>query len=77
LARSSGTKARVGPGRYTRSQTELLVLAERGMLPLLQNDQPRSTGSGAGPIRRLQVFERLSPGPRIELSARRAAKGWI
>jgi len=75
-------KAGLGQGHYWRSNTEHLVFGVRGSLPPLDRgvrnwfEAPRTTHS-AKPEIAMDLIERVSPGPRIELFARRPARpGW-
>lgn len=77
-------ESRIGVGRWLRPVTEILVLSVKGSLPLL--DQTNLAGFVAYPVGEHSVkpieltwfVERLSPGPRIELFARRSKprEGW-
>lgn len=74
-------KRSMGTGRWIRGQTEVLVLAVRGNLPLLARDQAGWFDAKRGrhsekPEKAYALIERLSPGPRIELFARGERKGW-
>jgi N6-adenosine-specific RNA methylase IME4 len=72
----------IGTGRWIRSQSEILILAKRGKLSLLESDQGgvvrsrRTKNHSAKPPEFYGIIERLSAGPRIELFARNARKGW-
>lgn len=76
-------KPGLGVGRWLRPSTEILVLGVRGAPPrsLLRNNQrghleaPRK-GHSRKPDAFYDLIESLSPGPRIELFARRAREGW-
>ncbi len=74
-------KPGLGVGRWLRPSTEVLILAERGGLKLLRQNQrghvdaPRM-GHSVKPPYFYELIESLSPGPRIELFARRPHKGW-
>lgn len=72
-------------GRYLRGTTEHCILAVRGALPALVHDLPSAFVHSARWPGRLhsekppdihQWAERLSPGPRLELFARRVRPGW-
>jgi N6-adenosine-specific RNA methylase IME4 len=73
----------VGQGRYTRGCTEHLVLATRGKAAgLVQAHSvpnvfiaPRTRHSEK-PEESYRIIERVSPGPRLELFARRKREGW-
>ena len=72
----------MGPGRYLRKQTEVLCLGVTHKMRLLTKDQidivhePRSQNHSEKPERFRKIIERMSPGPRIELFARKEALGW-
>lgn len=78
VARSS---VQIGLGQYARGSHELLLLAARGdaMLP---DDPPSSvifaprTQHSRKPDESYALIERVSPGPRLEMFARRARPGW-
>jgi N6-adenosine-specific RNA methylase IME4 len=68
-------------GNYLRHQTEHLLFGTRGRLPI----QFRSQGTwfyaplqdhSHKPKEQYAIIERCSPGPRIELFARRRQPGW-
>ena len=74
-------KPRLGLGRYLRNQTEHLLLGVRGKAPI------RFRGQGSWlyapvqahshkPEEAYAVIERCSPGPYLELFARRKRPGW-
>jgi len=74
-------KPRLGLGRYLRNQTEHLLLGVRGKAPI------RFRGQGSWlyapvqehshkPEEAYAVIERCSPGPDLELFARRKRPGW-
>ena len=71
----------LGVGFWMRPSTEPLVLAVKGNLPLLRNDQrghleePRGRHSEK-PAVFAELIEGLSPDLRIELFARKARAGW-
>ncbi len=74
-------KHRTGLGVWLRSQSEVCVLAVRGHLPLLVRDQSsvlhaRRDSHSRKPSEGYEVFERCSPGPRIELFARDVPQRW-
>jgi N6-adenosine-specific RNA methylase IME4 len=74
-------KPSIGLGNYFRGATEQILFGVRGSLPLLVRDQatyftaPRS-GHSVKPPEFYQIVERCSPGPWIEMFARRQRKGW-
>jgi N6-adenosine-specific RNA methylase IME4 len=74
-------KPRFGLGQYLRSQTEHLLLGVRGRAPM----RFRSQGSwfyapvqdhSHKPEEQYAIVERCSPGPYLELFARRPRPGW-
>ena len=74
-------KPRFGLGTYLRSQTEHLLLGTRGRAPI----QFRAQGSwfyapvqehSHKPEEQYAIIERCSPGPYLELFARRPRLGW-
>ena len=74
-------KPRFGLGAYLRNQTEHLLLGVRGKAPI----QFRSQGSwfyapvqdhSHKPEEQYAIIERCSPGPYLELFARRKRPGW-
>jgi N6-adenosine-specific RNA methylase IME4 len=74
-------KPRYGLGQYLRNQTEHLLLGVRGRAPVLFRGQgtwlyaPLQEHSHK-PEEQYAVIERCSPGPYLELFARRARPGW-
>jgi len=75
------TKPQLGMGNYWRNSHELLLLGIRGRLPFLANTQrswvvaPRTKHS-TKPDSIRAIVEQVSPGPRLELFARRTTPGW-
>lgn len=72
---------RMGLGRLLRKDTELIILATRGEVPILVNDARDwiETAPGAHsekPPEARALVERCSPGPRIEIFARSVPAGW-
>jgi N6-adenosine-specific RNA methylase IME4 len=74
-------KPRFGLGKYLRNQTEHLLLGVRGRAPI----RFRSQGSwfyapvqehSHKPEEQYAIIERCSPGPYLELFARRRQPGW-
>lgn len=74
-------KPRLGLGVYLRNQTEHLLLGVRGRAPI----QFRAQGSwfyaplqehSHKPEEQYAIIERCSPGPYLELFARRRRAGW-
>jgi N6-adenosine-specific RNA methylase IME4 len=74
-------KPRFGRGWYLRNQTEHLLLGTRGNAPLLFAGQgtwfyaPLQEHSHK-PEEQYAIIERCSPGPYLELFARRRRPGW-
>ena len=73
-------KPSIGLGTWWRYQTEHLIHARRGTLPTnpgLSNvfEAPRSRHS-AKPTEAYELIERASPGPYLELFARRQRRRW-
>jgi N6-adenosine-specific RNA methylase IME4 len=68
-------------GHWFRHTSEHLIFAVRGKAPALRKDlgatffAPRGRHS-AKPDRLQALAELMSPGPRLELFARRARDGW-
>jgi N6-adenosine-specific RNA methylase IME4 len=82
-------KPNFGLGRFPRPQHEPLLVCRRGRLPFAVNDagsvqrwnQSHAKTNGgkvhsAKPDGALDLIERASPGPYLELFARRARFGW-
>jgi len=82
-------KPNFGLGKFPRPQHEILLVCRRGSLPFALNDvgsvqrwqQPRGKGNqgkthSAKPDGALDLIEQASPGPYVELFARRARFGW-
>lgn len=74
-------KPRFGLGNYLRNQTEHLLLGTRGRAPIQFRSQPsffyapRQEHSHK-PEEAKAIIERCSPGPYLELFARRRRPGW-
>jgi len=72
----------IGPGRWLRNQTEVLIFATKGKLDRMRNDLPgyfekqREQKHSRKPVEMYEIIESFSPGPRIELFAREERKGW-
>lgn len=73
----------LGVGNFIRSRTEVLILAisRNGNVPLLSDsvDQVIASRRGAHsekPEAAYELLEKVSPGPMIELFARRRRSGW-
>jgi N6-adenosine-specific RNA methylase IME4 len=82
-------KPSFGLGKFPRPQHEIMLVCRRGTLPFALNNegsvqgwkQPRGKGNGgkihsAKPDGSYDLIERASPGPYLELFARRARFGW-
>lgn len=75
-------KDRIGLGQYFRGQTEHVLFGVRGFCPI-PPDQRLSTLIAARrgrhsekPTRFYEIVEQVSPGPRLEMFARRRRVGW-
>jgi N6-adenosine-specific RNA methylase IME4 len=74
-------KPRFGLGQYLRNQTEHLLLGSKGKAPVLFRGQgtwfyaPVQEHSHK-PEEQYAIIERCSPGPYLELFARRKRPGW-
>lgn len=74
-------KPHYGMGQYLRTQTEHLLLGVRGRAPMQFRGQgswfyaPRQ-GHSYKPQEQYAIIERCSPGPYLELFARRRQPGW-
>jgi len=74
-------KPRFGLGHYLRNQTEHLLLGVRGRAPVLFKGQGTWTYAplqehSHKPEEQYAIIERCSPGPYLELFARRKRPGW-
>jgi N6-adenosine-specific RNA methylase IME4 len=71
----------IGLGYYFRNTTEHVIFAVRGSLPVILKNlpthftAPRMTHSEK-PDALLNIAERMSPGPYLEMFARRRRDGW-
>jgi N6-adenosine-specific RNA methylase IME4 len=74
-------KPQMGMGNYWRVSHEFCLLGVRGSAPFASRSEmswsewPRGKHS-AKPERMYEAIERVSPGPRVELFARREREGW-
>jgi N6-adenosine-specific RNA methylase IME4 len=74
-------KPSIGCGHYFRSRTEHVLFGRRGRLPTLRNDQgnvieaPRGRHSEKPEVF-YELVERSSPGPYLDMFARRLRPGW-
>lgn len=71
----------IGLGQYLRGAHELCLFAVRGRLPAMARDQPSAFLARRGahsekPSKAFEIIEAVSPGPRLELFARRPRPGW-
>lgn len=75
-------KPSIGMGNYFRGSSEQILFGVRGSLPLLRNDvgtwfQAKRQGKhSTKPEEFYQLVESCSPGPWLELFARKERKGW-
>jgi len=74
-------KPYMGLGVYLRNCTEQLIFATRGKAPILVRNQPNwlfaiRQGHSHKPEEIYSIIERCSPGPYVELFARRKRSGW-
>lgn len=74
-------KPQIGTGNYFRNATEHVLFALRGRLPTQANDVPTwfvadRTRHSAKPERFYDLVERSSPGPYLDMFARRRRLGW-
>jgi N6-adenosine-specific RNA methylase IME4 len=76
-------KPSIGMGNYYRGQTEHVLFGVRGSLPLLRQDvgtalaAPRPAGHSTKPDEFYELIETCSPGPWMDIFARRERPGWI
>lgn len=76
-----GHGPRLGVGHYLRNATEHMLFAVRGRLRPLRRDVPTWFLAPVGrhsekPEAAYAIIEAVSPGPRLELFARRRRNGW-
>ena len=74
-------KARMGLGVYLRNATEHVLLGTKGKAPVRCNVQPNwgffpTQDHSHKPEELHKIIERVSPGPYLELFARRHQPGW-
>lgn len=74
-------KMRMGLGNYLRNMTEHVLLGTRGKAPVRFNSQPTwlcapVQDHSHKPEELYPIIERVSPGPYLELFARRRQHGW-
>lgn len=89
LGRGGAQRPRIGGGHHVRLAHEFVLIGERGGHTGLVRDVPsvvfapapaarpgQRRAHSAKPDEFMRIFERLAPGPRIELFARRPLEGW-
>lgn len=74
-------KPRLGLGNYLRNATEHIIFGVRGKAPVLYKAQPNwgffpVQEHSHKPEEQYSVIQRVSPGPYLELFARRRQPGW-
>lgn len=74
-------KPQIGMGNYFRNNTEHVLFAIKGKLPTLRNNCPTAftanrTNHSAKPESFYDLVETSSPGPWLEMFARRRRFGW-
>jgi len=74
-------KPHFGLGQYLRGQHELLLFGVRGKLPSATRSKStvvraEKRGHSVKPDEVYEVIEAVSPGPRLEMFARRRREGW-
>ena len=74
-------KPQIGMGNYFRNSTEHVLFGLRGKLPTLANNVPTwfladRTRHSAKPESFYDLVEKSSPGPHMEMFARRRRMGW-
>ena len=74
-------KPQMGMGNYWRVSHEVLLLGVKGHLPFARKDQKSWQEWNRGrhsekPAEMYNIIERVSPGPYLELFARRQRPGW-
>jgi N6-adenosine-specific RNA methylase IME4 len=76
-------KPSIGMGSYFRGSTEHVLFGVRGSVPLLGRNQgthftaPRPAAHSGKPPEFYELVDRRSPGPWLEMFARRERAGWI
>lgn len=71
----------IGLGYYFRGETEHVIFGVRGRAPIASRSERNHFAAGKGrhsekPARFYEMVERVSPGPYLELFARRRRYGW-
>lgn len=74
-------KPRIGLGVYLRNSTEHVLLGTKGKAPVMFNAQPTwmfapLQDHSHKPEEQYAIIQRVSPGPYLELFARRRQPGW-
>jgi N6-adenosine-specific RNA methylase IME4 len=74
-------KDKIGNGYYFRASTEHVMFAARGSLEPLRHDFPshftaKREAHSRKPDGLLWIAEQMTPGPRLEMFARRKRDGW-
>jgi N6-adenosine-specific RNA methylase IME4 len=74
-------KTQIGMGNYFRNNTEHVLFGVKGKMPTLRRDCPTAFTAPRGPHSQkpdlfYDLVESMSPGPYIELFARRVRLGW-
>ena len=74
-------KPRLGLGNYLRNASEHVLFGSRGKAPVLYHSQPNwmfapVQDHSHKPEEQYAIIERVSPGPYLELFARRHQSGW-
>jgi N6-adenosine-specific RNA methylase IME4 len=74
-------KPRMGLGHYLRNSAEFMLFGTRGKAPILFNSQPNwlfapTQDHSHKPEEQYAIIERCSPGPYLELFARRNQAKW-
>jgi len=77
-------KPSFGMGNYFRGQTEHMLFGVRGSQPLLRKNagtvfhaQRGDGGHSSKPVEAYELIESCSPGPYLEMFARRKRDGWV
>ena len=82
MSGASGCKPAFGMGNYFRSQSEHVLFGVKGSQPLLRNDVgtvfnfDRPKEHSTKPEEFFSLVESCSPGPYLEIFARRNREGW-
>lgn len=78
---SRSGRPKIGVGHWMRNSTEQILFCVRGRLPALAANVPTHVDAipaehSRKPDELFQLVEKVSPGPRLEMFARRAREGW-